>query len=88
MSITRTLSAAIDASDPYTKGHSERVKQIALKVGEKLGFDAQELEKLEMAAFLHDIGKIGIPDNIILSQDELLLRNMTELKSIQTLEQK
>lgn len=80
MSITRTLSAAIDARDPYTKGHSERVKQIAVKVGEKLGFDAQELEKLEMAAFLHDIGKIGIPDNILLSQDKLTIEEYDRIK--------
>jgi HD-GYP domain-containing protein (c-di-GMP phosphodiesterase class II) len=85
MSITRTLTAAIEARDPYTKGHSERVKQIALKMGEKIGLNAQEQRVLEMAAFLHDIGKIGVPDYILLSQNKLTVEEYDQVKELTTI---
>ena len=58
-------SAAIDARDSYTAGHSNRVADIACKVGKNLGLDGAQLKCLELAALLHDIGKIGIPDYIL-----------------------
>lgn len=61
----RMLSAAIDAKDPYTRGHSERVKDYSLIIGKQLGLKANELERLEIAALLHDVGKIGIEDRIL-----------------------
>jgi len=80
MSIARTLTAAIDARDPYTKGHSERVKQIALRMGKKIGLSEQEQTALEMSAFLHDIGKIGVSDNILLSQYKLTSEEYEKIK--------
>lgn len=80
MSITRTLTAAVEARDPYTKGHSQRVKHIALKIGEKLGMNAQEQMVLEMASFLHDIGKIGVPDYILLKEGELTIDEYAQVK--------
>lgn len=65
MSSIRMLAAAIDAKDPYTRGHSERVKDYTLVIGHSLGFSAAELERLEIAALLHDVGKIGIDDRIL-----------------------
>lgn len=61
----RMLSAAIDAKDPYTRGHSERVKDYSLVIGRQMGFKPYELERLEIAALLHDVGKIGIEDRIL-----------------------
>lgn len=58
-------TASIDARDAYTAGHSKRVADIACKVGRKLGLEDSQLECLELAALLHDIGKIGIPDYIL-----------------------
>src|SRR5262249_33353306 len=65
MSSIRMLAAAIDAKDPYTRGHSERVKDYTLVIARQMGFNPQELERLEIAALLHDVGKIGIEDRIL-----------------------
>ena len=65
MSSIRMLAAAIDAKDPYTRGHSERVKAYSLVIGRMMGFNELELERLEIAALLHDVGKIGIDDRIL-----------------------
>jgi HD-GYP domain-containing protein (c-di-GMP phosphodiesterase class II) len=65
-SAIRTLSAVVDARHPLTAGHSERVAQLSLAIGEALGLTGNQLETLNYAALLHDIGKIGIPDRILL----------------------
>ena len=62
----RTLAAALDARDPYTRGHSERVTACALRLAEALGLPRPERELLERAGLLHDIGKIGIRDAVLL----------------------
>jgi putative nucleotidyltransferase with HDIG domain len=61
----KVLVEAIDAKDPYTRGHSDRVKKMSLKIAQRLGFNDENLEILEYAALLHDIGKIGIRDEIL-----------------------
>jgi HD-GYP domain-containing protein (c-di-GMP phosphodiesterase class II) len=61
----RSLAAAVDAKDPYTRGHAERVAGLAVEIGRELGLDAEALRALEYAGVLHDIGKIGIPDAIL-----------------------
>jgi HD-GYP domain-containing protein (c-di-GMP phosphodiesterase class II) len=65
-STVKALAAAIDAKDPYTRGHSHRVMEYALLGANELGLSKQELATIEYAAILHDIGKIGVPDNILL----------------------
>ena len=61
----QTLANAIDAKDPYTKGHSTRVSQYSMAVAEALGWDEDRVSDLHYAALLHDIGKIGVPDSIL-----------------------
>jgi putative two-component system response regulator len=61
----KVLAEAIEAKDPYTRGHSDRVKGISLKIAMQLGFSTERLESLEYGALLHDIGKIGIKDGIL-----------------------
>ena len=61
----QTLAHAIDAKDPYTKGHSTRVSQHSVMVAQALGWDGERIADLQYAALLHDIGKIGIPDSIL-----------------------
>jgi putative nucleotidyltransferase with HDIG domain len=65
------LAATVDARDAYTAGHSRRVRHISLAIGTELGLDAEELEVLAQAALLHDIGKIAIPDAILLKAGRL-----------------
>src|SRR5919197_6453661 len=60
------LAATVDARDAYTAGHSRRVRNISLAVGAELSLDAEEMEVLAQAALLHDIGRIAIPDAILL----------------------
>src|SRR4030042_60546 len=59
------LVEAIDAKDPYTRGHSDRVRRMSLEVADRLGFIEERLEGLEYGALLHDIGKIGIKDEVL-----------------------
>jgi HD-GYP domain-containing protein (c-di-GMP phosphodiesterase class II) len=61
----RMLAAAIDEKDPYTRGHSGRVAKYSVIIGEHLGLDAEALDKLRIAALLHDVGKIGIDDRVL-----------------------
>ena len=61
----QTLANAIDAKDPYTKGHSTRVSLCSVAVAEELGWDKERVNDLRYAALLHDIGKIGVPDSIL-----------------------
>jgi putative nucleotidyltransferase with HDIG domain len=61
----QALAAALDARDPYTAGHSERVSQMSVEMGRAMGLGQDELEVLRLGALLHDIGKIGISDAIL-----------------------
>jgi putative nucleotidyltransferase with HDIG domain len=67
----RSLAAAVDAKDPYTRGHSDRVAEYAMAVAEKLDLSPDQRTALEMAAYLHDIGKIGIREEILLKPGRL-----------------
>jgi HD-GYP domain-containing protein (c-di-GMP phosphodiesterase class II) len=61
----RMLAAAIDEKDPYTRGHSDRVAKYSLMIGQQLGLSAEELDRLRIAALLHDVGKIGVDDRVL-----------------------
>jgi HD-GYP domain-containing protein (c-di-GMP phosphodiesterase class II) len=61
----RSLSAAIDAKNPYTRGHSERVSQYSVAVARELALSSDEIKRVEISALLHDVGKIGIEDAIL-----------------------
>ena len=66
-----SLSATVDARDAYTAGHSRRVQQLALAIGRELGLSHAELDLLGHAALFHDIGKLAIPDSILLKPASL-----------------
>ncbi len=61
----RSLSGAVDAKDPYTRGHNGRVADLAVEIGRAMGCDARTLQALEYGGLLHDIGKIGIPEGLL-----------------------
>jgi putative nucleotidyltransferase with HDIG domain len=61
----RALAAALDARDPYTAGHSERVSVLSVAIGRVLRLPDADIEVLRLGALLHDIGKIGIPDHVL-----------------------
>jgi HD-GYP domain-containing protein (c-di-GMP phosphodiesterase class II) len=65
LSTVEALANALEANDEYTSTHARWITDLALKVGEELGLEAQELKRLELGALFHDIGKIGIPSRIL-----------------------
>lgn len=65
MSTVEALASAIDAKDPYTYGHSRRVAQISAAISQELGMSREDVSAIELAALLHDIGKIGTPEHIL-----------------------
>src|SRR3989338_1246220 len=72
--IKETLNAIIktlEAKDKYTHGHSNRVAQYSVMIAREMAFSAEELVDLELAALLHDIGKISTPDGILLKPGKL-----------------
>lgn len=68
LSTVKSLVAAIDAKDPYTKGHSERVTRYSMVIGEEMGLSDEDMEKLHIGGLLHDIGKIAIIDQVLNKQ--------------------
>ncbi len=76
-----TLGEAIDVRDAYTGGHSQRIARFAEAIGQALGSPAEMLGHIRTAAMLHDIGKIGIPDSILLKPGRLQEREMEIMKS-------
>lgn len=65
LELLRALTAAVDAKDPYTRGHSARVAALALEIADRLHLSGRQKEIIEYAAILHDVGKIGIADAIL-----------------------
>ena len=71
LDLVKVLVGAIEAKDPYTRGHSDRVKSLSLRIGMKLGLNGKKLEDLIFGALLHDIGKIGIKDEVLQKRGKL-----------------
>lgn len=77
----RAIICSLEEKDGYTLGHSLRVAEFSLDLGRKLGLSDKELRELEIAALLHDIGKIGIPDSILLKSAKLTISEFEIMKS-------
>ncbi len=80
-SFIRTLSAVVDARHPLTAGHSQRVTEYSLMIGEQMGLSAGRLEVLKIAALLHDIGKIGIRDQVLLKNGPFTPEERAEMNT-------
>jgi HD-GYP domain-containing protein (c-di-GMP phosphodiesterase class II) len=77
----QSLVNALEASDRFTKGHSERVRMLSVELGRYIGLDFKELELLEHASILHDIGKIGIDNFILQKQGKLTSKEYSLIKT-------
>lgn len=71
MSTVKSLVNAIEAKDPYTCGHSERVHLISMLLGRRMGLPPGEMENLRWASILHDVGKIGMPESVLCKASSL-----------------
>ena len=67
----QALAETIEKRDPYTGGHTKRVMNYSIAIGKAMGLSKKEIEDLRLAAILHDVGKIGVRDNILLKEDRL-----------------
>ena len=67
----KALVSAIDAKDPYTQGHSHRVSDYSVLISKELKLDEEQINDIRIGSLLHDIGKIGIPDSVLLKTDKL-----------------
>lgn len=74
------LAAALDARDPYTAGHSQRVASLSVLIAERLGLPAADREALRLGALLHDIGKIGINDGVLRKPSKLTREEYEHIK--------
>jgi putative nucleotidyltransferase with HDIG domain len=75
-----TLNATVDARDPYTAGHSQRVQEIALAIADELGIESKEREAIALAGLFHDIGKLGVPDAILTKPAKLTTQEYELMK--------
>ncbi|WNS41768.1 HD domain-containing phosphohydrolase [Paenibacillus sp. MMS20-IR301] len=76
-----TLAVALDARDSYTAGHSLRVAEYSVIIGQLAGLTGQELDNLRKSALLHDIGKIGVSDSVLFKEEALTEEEFDQIKS-------
>ena len=76
----QALTGTVDAKDPYTRGHSERVAHLGSLLAEALGWDANQVERVRLAGMLHDIGKIGVPERVLRKAGRLTDEEFDEIK--------
>lgn len=77
----QTLRYTVEAKDTYTKGHSDRVSEYSVLIGKYMNLSEDDLEKLKIGGLFHDIGKIGVPDSILLKESKLTDEEYSEIKN-------
>ena len=75
------LRQTVEAKDPYTRGHSDRVSEYSVLIGQEMGLDENTLHTLKIGGLFHDIGKIGIPDSILLKESKLDDEEYSQIKN-------
>lgn len=76
-----TLRTTVEAKDPYTRGHSDRVSAYSMLIGRKIGLSEEDIKTLQIGGLFHDIGKIGITDTILLKSEKLTDEEYLEIKN-------
>jgi len=79
--VVRALTSAIDAKDPYTRGHSDRVARLAVRLAQELGCDQKAVDTIYLAGLLHDIGKIGVDDSVLRKPGKLTDEEYEHIKT-------
>ena len=79
------LRYTVEAKDPYTRGHSDRVSEYSVLIGKKMGLSDDELKTLQIGGLFHDVGKIGIPDSILLKEAKLTDDEYSQIKNHPTI---
>lgn len=80
MDTIEALRQVVDAKDEYTRGHSDRVSYYCVNIGKLLGLNEEDLETIRVAGLFHDVGKMGITDDILFKSEKLNLREYDEIK--------
>ena len=80
LGFVRSFVSSLDAKDPYTRGHSERVALIARRIGKEMGLPDDELKTIHLSGLLHDIGKIGVDDQILRKAGRLTNEEFDQVK--------
>lgn len=75
------LAAAVEAKDPFTRGHSDAVSRYAADLAQEMGMDSAEVEGIRVAGLLHDVGKIGISESVLLKRGDLTAEEYEVIKS-------
>lgn len=83
--VVKVMVAAIDAKDPYTEGHSQRVSDFSVQIARELGMSAEMVHHIKIGSLLHDVGKIGIPDQILTKPGRLTDEEYTIMKEHPTI---
>jgi len=78
--VLSTLSRAIEARDPYTRGHSDRVTEIAEAIARRLGWDEERLELLQLGGPLHDVGKLGVSEEVLAKPGRLDEEELAQIR--------
>ena len=81
LDMVQTLRYTVEAKDSYTRGHSDRVSEYSVLIGKKLGLQEEQIKTLRIGGLFHDIGKIGIPDSILLKPGRLTDEEYTQIKA-------
>jgi HD-GYP domain-containing protein (c-di-GMP phosphodiesterase class II) len=80
LSTIKAMANAIEAKDPYTRGHSERIRDFSLVIAAEMAFTDEQMKQTEVAALLHDVGKIGVSELVLQKQGRLTAEEFAEIK--------
>ena len=85
MESIQTVRYTVEAKDTYTRGHSDRVSEYSVLIGKKLGLSDEDINRLKIGGLFHDVGKIGVPDNILQKNGKLSDDEYSEIKNHPTI---
>lgn len=85
MESIQTVRYTVEAKDTYTRGHSDRVSEYSVLIGKKLGLSYEDINRLKIGGLFHDVGKIGVPDNILQKNGKLSDDEYSEIKNHPTI---